>query len=152
MLDAFNVPAAEITEPLDRWVETSPHSDIALLARGIHRTAVGWELRGNEFASSTTKRQFRNMRESMEHGWEDLENALKLNPKSIHAYAYQIEILMALGEGRRARGILDTALEISELSETVRWYYLSTLLPRWGGSMDAMREFVSSLIAVSKLP
>ena len=76
--------------------------------------------------------------------YQDLARSLMIEPRQVHAQSYLIEILMNLNQGEEVERLLKNALAYRPESLTARWYYLTTLLPRWGGSIDKMAAFVQS--------
>jgi tetratricopeptide (TPR) repeat protein len=74
----------------------------------------------------------------------DLEAALKLDPNSIVAYRQMIDMVGGPGsDAASARKFLDKALKAQPNSFILREAYMQNLLPRWGGSYDAMAKFAA---------
>ncbi len=126
---------------LDQWIEAGPPSASAYLSRGIYRIKMGWASRGGNFSFQTTKSQFRNMDAWFAAAKNDLDLAIKINPKALEAYFYLIEIDMT--QGGKNKGLLYTKIiSLRPSSFCAREYYLHSQTPRWGGSYVAMEATI----------
>jgi tetratricopeptide (TPR) repeat protein len=139
--DQFNRPVPELEEALTRWVESGDSAN-ARLARGIHFTSMGWRARGAAFISSTSKAQLRGMEAYFSLALEDFQGVLEQRPDELFAYCYAIEVLMAFGADEGVQRLYAKALEEHPLAYTPRWFYLTTLAPWWGGSMQEIEQVV----------
>lgn len=140
---AFYRTDRSLEAPLNAWVRSASDDPYPYLARGIYRTRLGWERRGNAYASDTSARDARGMGYWFKLAKTDLHQAVSLDHSQIEAYLFLMEIEMNEG-GDESPLLFSKALEINPLSLFARWYYMTTLLPRWGGSHDAIREVVAS--------
>lgn len=139
---AFYTSDPSIEAYLNEWIEKIPDSYSARLARGIYYTRMGWLKRGAKFIDKTSEKQIEGMKQFFSKAVIDLEAALKINPKTIAAYCYLINIEMALGNSDSKKVLLDNALQINPYSFAVRRYYIYSLYPKWGGSFEEMYKFV----------
>ncbi len=140
--DAFYRASPNLEPLLSAWVNAKPNSSVAYLARGVHLTRMGWAKRGTQYVSQTKEGQFDDMSSYFERALEDLRKAGTLNEKLLHPLVYEIEILMNFQEVSKVRQRYEEALKKNPLSLTARWYYISTLLPRWGGSIGQIHAEV----------
>jgi tetratricopeptide (TPR) repeat protein len=138
---AFDVPFPSLEPVLSEWVERQPTSAAALLARGTYLTAAGWKARGHKFAGQTSRRQFVGMATYFRRAAADFTAALRLAPNSIVAYRGLMSISMNESDSAASRELLDRGLKIQPYSFRLRAFYIETLLPRWGGSYEAMMRF-----------
>jgi tetratricopeptide (TPR) repeat protein len=139
---AFDVPVPSMEPLLTEWVRQRPASAAALLARATFLKASGWKARGGNRAAKTSRQQFEGMREFFRRAEADLAAALRLAPNSIVAYRSLINIVStSRGDPAKSRQILDRALRLQPNSFVLRTAHMYNLLPRWGGSYDAMTEF-----------
>lgn len=65
-----------------------------------------------------------------------------MNPRADQAYIYLIGISMNIGNKSISRRLVDEVLKVNPYSLDVRMEYLTSLLPRWGGSIKAMADFI----------
>ncbi|MBX3610067.1 MAG: DUF4034 domain-containing protein [Hydrogenophaga sp.] len=133
----------QITGPLQRWVKKSPNDPFAHLALGIHFAATGWSVRGSDWASNTNERQFTLMRKWFDSAKAGLLRAIELNPRLVEPYVYLIDIDMTEGS-RNTSKLFNAALKINPSSLIAREAMLQSLLPRWGGSYEAMARLLEA--------
>lgn len=138
--DASYRSGPEIEKQLTAWIASEPKSHVAHLARGIHYTKMGWSRRGAAVMIETSKEQMDGMQYYFEKAWQDLEAALSKNPELVHAMCYEMEILMNFSAKDQILDLRKRALTVTPLSLTARWYYITTLLPRWGGSIAQVNQ------------
>jgi tetratricopeptide (TPR) repeat protein len=134
----------QLEAPLNEWVKAHPKSHVAYLARGTHYTRVGWSLRGTNFASGTSDKQFAGMAENFQRAMADLQQAYALNPQSVHALCGMMDILNGAGARDQVRPAYERALAINPLTLRARSCYLSTITPRWGGSLPQMSKEIEA--------
>ncbi len=123
------------------WVSENPSSPYAYLARAEYFEAMGWKKRGGKFADETSEEQFEGMREYFKKSLLDINEAIKLNPRILHSYILLIQIAKTMSLD--ANRIVEEALLINPYSLRIRQAYLMNLLPRWGGSIEAMEAFIA---------
>jgi tetratricopeptide (TPR) repeat protein len=78
-----------------------------------------------------------------QRGVDDLTAAHRLEPKSIVAYRQMIEIATTQSDRASARQLIEEAMKLQPNSFLLRATYMHSLLPRWGGSYDAMARFAA---------
>jgi Tfp pilus assembly protein PilF len=141
---AFYRPGSEFQPLLDAWISEMPRSYAARLARGVFYTSVGFDRRGTCTADRTSCVKFDAMRENHAKALIDLEAAYAMNPRLVHALIYKMDIAMAAGDRRINKEMHDKALELNPLSLTVRFWRVTALLPRWGGSIGEMQAEIDA--------
>jgi tetratricopeptide (TPR) repeat protein len=138
---AFGV-AVPVLEPfLTEWVKQRPKSAAARLARASFFRASGWNARGYRYAGETSDQQFARMGNFFRLSLADLDAALGLAPNSIVAYRQLIDLSSSQRDKTASRRFLDQALKLQPNSFVVRAAHMHNLLPRWGGSYEAMAKF-----------
>ncbi|MFO1390317.1 tetratricopeptide repeat protein [Cellvibrio sp.] len=142
-LDSFYRADPLLQTFYDEWINKQSNSAVAYLARGIYFTKMGWSSRGSKYISETKKEQVDGMKFYFEKAINDFEKAKILNKNLVHIYCYEMEIYMALGSKAKIAPLKELALKINPYSLTARTYYLSSLLPRWGGSVIEMENEIS---------
>jgi len=142
--DTFFRAGPDLEPLLSNWIAKQPGSYAAFLARGIYYSNVGWSRRGGKYYSETSRAQIEGMKIYFEKSLKDLDRAIAINPRLLHALCYKMEILMNFGAREQIRALRDTALAINPLSLTARWYYITTILPRWGGSIALVQSEIQS--------
>jgi tetratricopeptide (TPR) repeat protein len=147
---AFGVAMPTLEPRLNEWLRLRPKSVAALLARASFYRASGWSARGTALARETTSEQFQRMNSFFQRAINDLTEAHRLDPKSIVAYRLMIDMTSSRSRIRLSREMLDKALQIQPNSFLLRVSHMHNLLPRWGGSYDAMEEFADESAPFAK--
>jgi tetratricopeptide (TPR) repeat protein len=147
---AFGVAVPALEPFLNEWVQQRPTSAAARLARATFFRASGWNARGARYASKTSNQQFVRMGKFFQLTFDDLTEALRLEPKSIVAYRQLIDLATTQREAAMSRQMLDQALKIQPYSFLLRATYMHNLLPRWGGSYEAMARFAEESAPYAK--
>jgi tetratricopeptide (TPR) repeat protein len=128
---------------LTAWIAASPRSAFAYLARATYYSKLAWRSRGGKWAQETSEQQFSEMRKYFKKAFNDNDKAMQLRPDMVKSYTLLIEASSAM-PGINARQALDKALSINPASYRIRSVYMTTLLPKWGGSLSEMSRFVSA--------
>ena len=142
---AFNTFANSgptVQQRLDEWVGQMPASYAALIARSFLYRLLGWRARGGAYASKTSDEQFAGMRKHFSAAREDLYAALRMNEKLSIAYSLLIDMASAEGKDEEQIWALTTGLNVAPQSYHIRWMFLYSVQPKWGGSIDMIEAFV----------
>lgn len=138
---AFAVAVPALEPLLTEWVKQRPTSAAARLARANFFKASGWNARGFRYSGETSDQQFARMGNFFRLAVADLDAALRLAPKSVVAYRQLIDLSSSQRDRTASRRFLDQALKLQPNSFVLRMAHMNNLLPRWGGSYDAMARF-----------
>ena len=138
--DSLEGPSPERLAALDRWVEARPDSVAAHAAWGGSLVRAGYLRRGSLWAKDTTGEQFNAMREHFSLAHAALGRAIEIDPRHPVAYARSIEMLKAHGQHTQAGLVLSAYLDKDPLNFGVRRRMLDALVPKWGGSLEAMES------------
>jgi len=114
---------------------------VARVAQGIYYKKVGFEARGTNYIQDTSQSQIDGMTAAFEKSVADLRASLNMGPKPFLSYFHLLDIGRAVGAKENLRSLFDHALGLDPTSYAVRLKYMVTLEPRWGGSMEEMRNF-----------
>lgn len=130
-------------EPLlSQWIEKSPTSYPARVARGIYYATLGEKYRGDDFIQNTQPNQLHILNRYLDVANRDLVDSLPLTAKPI------VSVLLLLHtskhrDGKQANRMwLDYANRIDSNNYGVRRQFMTMLTPRWGGSYDEMWAFL----------
>jgi tetratricopeptide (TPR) repeat protein len=145
--DQFYRPVPGLEGKLTKWVETG-NSANARLARGIHYASMGWRARGNAYIRETSEKQLRGMEAYFRLAVEDLQAVLEQRPGELFAYCYAMDVLMNFGVDETMQGLYRRALEEHPLAYIPRSFYLTSLEPRWGGSIQQIEQVVADARAL----
>ena len=142
--DIFNPDTTEVKD-LDLWVAQTG-SYIAYAARGAYKTTAGYWARGGKYISETPQENLDKMQRLHEEAVVDLRVAISKNPALMPAYKDLIDIVKASTVPYTARQILEQAVANDKRTFYVRYRYMMSLLPRWGGSYEEMSSFAQESI------
>lgn len=140
--DAFSSDTS-LAGPLDRWVQSEPSSAPALIARASYLINQGWHARGTAYSRYTPQSAMRQMNHLFARATTDLDSAIALTPRTAAAYRLKIQIAKVGTDTEDARQDLIEGLKDIPASYGLRRQYIRGLVPRWGGSYDAMRAFAA---------
>jgi tetratricopeptide (TPR) repeat protein len=143
--EAFRSAEPSLLPALDAWVEATPASFGPYLARGNHWVEVAYARRGTKWARETAREDFVAMEEALERGMVDLDRAIALRPALVAAQRAKIHALKSLGAGQEMRQTVDDALAVCPACLQVRAAFMTAIIPRWGGSYEAMRRFAQEV-------
>ena len=139
-------------EPLhDDWIRQFPNSAAAYLAAAYYYEARGWNARGGEYASQTSDAQFQAMGLEFRKAFENLGHAENLMARPSLAAAKRMWMMSSSREQRRkAADIYRSAMKAYPEAVQVRvvWVYMSH--PKWGGSIDQLKEIVGDAKSLGK--
>ncbi len=148
-INSFYTADPRIKDLLDEWVALHPKSFAPYAARGVHLDAVGWAYRGGAFASKTSKKQFKTMKDYHRQAIVDLEKALELNPKVIVVYTIMMAIHRSGGEDKDRLAVYEKAKASCPNCYLPSLQHMWNLEPRWGGSFEKMQQLANQ-VALNK--
>ncbi len=140
---AFAAANPKDGELLQEWATKSPRSFAAHLALGDYLIHQGWITRGEGLADTVSESRAQRMTTFFNHGREEVEAALRLNPRVTPAYALLIRAGRNDLDPAGIAAIAQRGLKQVPASFLIRVAYTEALLPRWGGSHDAMDDFAN---------
>src|SRR5688572_1307077 len=139
---AFYDTSPENEPFLNQWVEKSPTSYPARLARGIYYASVGKERRGSNFIRSTPPEKIRELHRYLDLSNRDVVDSLPLTAKPIVSVLQLLKSSKHRDGEKANRSWLQYGNRIDPKNYGIRRQYMRTLTPRWGGSYDEMWTFL----------
>ncbi len=130
---AFANSAADLEEKLNEWVARDKTNGTASLARGVYYWNRGWISRGYAFFSETPNERVLGMKENFAVAWKDFKRASSFKKHSGIPYALLTNIAMALGDRNGTIQYTLKGLQADPNSFAIRWKYLYSQTPWWGG-------------------
>jgi predicted Zn-dependent protease/TPR repeat protein len=130
-------------ETLSAWVQGSPSSYVARVARAAFYLSQGLEARGTDFFQDTPEESIRAMRVYLEKASADLERSLGLSPKPYLSHRYLMTIALYSGSRGSTKSRYEEAAKLAPASAEPRLAYMISLEPRWGGSYREMEVFLA---------
>lgn len=145
----FQVADPELGPPLDQWVGNHPQSFPARMARALYNYQMARAWRGRAYIGRTHPARLDLMEEYLKKASRDLEAAVTLTQKPLLAYGVMIGMARYIGAREVARDLLDRAAKTDQYATGPYMAYAMLLLPRWGGSYDALANLAREAGAVS---
>lgn len=128
-------------EDIDAWVN-SRNSAYAYLARAAFYHQAGWSARGDKFAKNTSRAQFSSMEKFHDFAANDAMQAYNLNSSLLYAYTLMISLDRTVTEPINTERLLAEAIALNPAAASYRYSYIEGILPKWGGSYEAIEYFV----------
>lgn len=139
---AFRIKDSTFSSIFDSWVSATPDSYQPYLARAIFQYQMGWLSRGTKWASETKDEQMSEMASHFTSSSKDIIKAINLNGPPVVSYYYMIGITSTVGRDDETERFMRKALESDPASFNIRYRYIKTLTPKWGGSFDKMQAYI----------
>jgi tetratricopeptide (TPR) repeat protein len=141
LFDAYDAMSYDtaLVQPLRRWIRERPTSAPARIALANYLVELGWEERGNGYARDTPRKWMRLMQQHFREAKTNLDTALTLAPQSAAAYRLLMEMTKVTPDTAASRQYLEKGLAEIPASFALRRQQMRNLIPRWGGSYDAMK-------------
>lgn len=127
---------------LDAWVAQDPKDDIPLLVRAQFYDEAGWLKRGHNFVAYTQAADLKLFKDYMDKALADVEGAIKLDDRNPYAFYLKLRILRGFGMSPAMIGAFAQAIAKYPSYYPLYDVVLTTLEPRWGGTVAAMNAFV----------
>jgi predicted Zn-dependent protease/TPR repeat protein len=140
---AFDKVSRSAEAALDEWVAKSPTSYVARVARASFCLSQGLDARGGAFIGETAAEKLQSMRFYLDRARADLERSLKLSGKPYLSHAYLMTIERVGGGRGRGDEHYAAALKLAPQSVELRLRRMTSLEPRWGGSLAKMQELAA---------
>lgn len=139
--DIFATPPRDFYGRVNQWVGNDP-GPMSLLFRAEAAYAIGWEVRGHNFSNKTARIRTAWFLADLDRARADIDDALRLDDRNPYAHYLKLRILQ--GRGMSSGFALAFRAAIAKFPNYYPLYEiaLSTLQPRWHGSIAAMYAFV----------
>jgi len=138
---AFYDTDPRLEEKYKSWISAYPKSYAAREARGIYYRRVGYERRGSSYVGETSDRQLTEMESYLHASKADHQAAMALTTKPLLTCYDVMSNAKLLGDQQLAVEMLKTSIRIMPKNFIVRYKYMLMFETRWGGSLDAMKQF-----------
>lgn len=127
---------------LKEWLVTSPDSYIVNYASGRYYLHLARITRGSSWGSTVLPEQYEEMDRYLDKAQNYFLDAAKKNDRFSEAYVGLIEVAIHKYSRAMTSMIIEDALNRFPLSLNIRWRYLESQQPKWGGSLEEIDRFV----------
>lgn len=128
---------------LNEWVSKFPNSYPAKMIRGNYFADMADIARGELYSADTTEKQFSEMRRFQQLALADLEESVKLTKLPLISHMRLVSMSTTASNKAVKNEHYLKALAISPSNMLLHEQMLYDLQPRWGGSHDAMLEYIT---------
>lgn len=119
------------------WLRKAPRSPFAMTAMGSHRADQGWDARGGAYVAKTSAPQLQRMGQKFAGAIPLLVEALELEPRLTPA-CHALAKIGRMSSDSLQQHWLTHCLRVDPLSYTLVWEWMTSAMPKWGGSPSAM--------------
>jgi hypothetical protein len=126
----------------DRWVEAFPTSYSAHLAHGAYLYRMAWSVRGGNYRNQTAQTKFDAMENWLARARPELIASLKLTAKPFLSTLYLLNTATLSGTAAERQHWFEVGSSIDPANTLLRYRYMFSLRPRWGGSYEQMEAFL----------
>jgi tetratricopeptide (TPR) repeat protein len=134
---------AKFASRLNAWVLAKPDSALAHLVRANYYLNLGWWIRGNGFAEDVRANNRQTFGFAINIAAHDAREALKINRRDPYAWSIYLEILKSAGAAATQKQVFDEAIHAFPEYYSLYRIRLSTLQPKWLGTVQDMYRFVT---------
>lgn len=127
----------------DRWARAFPRSYSAAVARGAYYYRMAWAARGSAFIGDTPPIRLVLMDQYLATARPILRASLQLTARPYLSTLYLLNVALLEGTPAERRHWLDAGTTLDPQNALLRIRYMVSLQPRWGGSLEEMRDFVA---------
>ena len=142
---SFGIFDPELESKFALWRLRIPESYAALLARGIYYHNLGWNSRGTRYVGDTSEERFAEMDDYFSRVIADLKLAIRMHKKLSIAYGVLINISKVSSDLIDKDRTLEAGLRAVPNSISIRFKYLESLVPWWGGSLTEIWLFLERI-------
>ncbi|MEM7054245.1 MAG: tetratricopeptide repeat protein, partial [Pseudomonadota bacterium] len=123
-----------------RWIEESPTSPHALIARGAYHLDAARDARGWEVVADTPSQNMSAMAEQADLAIKHIQRGLKRDGKIMPGYAFLIDIGRFIGNRALMQEAFYDALQEDPSTFYVRQQMSDAMMRRWGGSFAEQEQ------------
>lgn len=142
VLQGFRDTAPGHAQLYREWSELYPNSYASHLIHGIYLSRLGWQTRGSTWYADIPDEDRNRMADFARHAHEELITSLRFSSRPYMSYLYLLNIAQYDGTPEDRRQWVDMGNQIAPQNFYLRRRYMYTLMPRWGGSVEAMNTFL----------
>ena len=134
---------------LAAWIVSDAKNPWPLLLQARLDYRWAWSVRGGGFANSVDKTAMLDFERTIQRGLAEVDAAIKLDDRDPYPYLLKLRLLQSKG----ASADLEAAFEqaVSKFPDSLPLYeiMLTSLEPKWGGSVEAMYAFTDYFAAAA---
>jgi len=144
---ASGIPQVEdpsFLQRLNEWIVRDKGSATPLFLRALYYLDTGWAIRGNRFASEVQQGHMDQFETYMNKAKHDVAQAIRLDPADPYLANLQLQILCSDGDSPELNDAFRHSIQRFPDYYQLYAIRLSSLQPKWGGSIRAMYAFTDA--------
>ena len=127
---------------LDNWVVEAPGLATPWLVRGLYEHNMAWWVRGNGFVADVRPANGNAFQRDAAAAADDLRRAADIDPKNPGTRFFELLAARDNGGDATQEEMFESAIKVFPDYYALYSTRLSELQPKWGGSIQAMQQFV----------
>ena len=128
---------------VEAWKNAIPRSYAAHLILGVHFKRKAGDVRGGKYIIQTPPDKIQSMQQFNEIAFSELNHSLDLADKPFLSVFQLLEISKTRGDKELSRGLVIAANKMLPSNTLARNRFMMSLTPRWGGSYEEMKQFIT---------
>lgn len=139
-----------VGKALDAWVEQTPASYAAHLARALYFAHLAMLTYPTAASPDPFDRRYAPMAEWARAALDELERAIEINPRLTLAYASLIRLQLMLGDRDAVAPTRDAGLRQYPQSALIHTMFARSLSPAYGGSYEALWNYIHAAVFMDR--
>jgi len=139
---SFAIEDEKLLHQIMLWKKSQPENPQALLAEAFYYYGKAWRVRGTKPISLTPEKNIREMKVLLSHSKELLEEAFFDQSYKLISSALLIDVIRPIGDNSTVEQVYENALLKFKASYLLRYRFLISLQPRWGGNYRATQKII----------
>jgi tetratricopeptide (TPR) repeat protein len=127
---------------LNHWLQQDPRSGLAYLVRAQYYRHAAWDARGTEVSWMVPDGLMQRFQEDLSRSAADVVKSIQLEPNIPWSYYELLATTTGGGDSSDAEHAFQTGIKTFPNYYPLYKERLRVLTPKWGGSIDAMYDFV----------
>lgn len=149
-LNDFDNGSPELRTNLDEWKRQSPQSAFAFAASGMAYVDAAGDARGSDWISKTPAAKIAEMERLLALARADLKTAIRLDATVTPTYQSLVDAARMNGDDEDSDEAARAGLKATPYDYALFAQLMASAQPKWGGSMDAMRDVAATAQARAK--
>lgn len=136
---------------IDTWLQKSPKSPAANIAKGILLYKLAWAIRGGSWAKDVPKTAWKPFKDNLRVAKKHMLDTKKIAARDPHWYVIMADIQKGLNEDTKTfNKIISEGLEMSPNYYQLYFSAISYLAPKWHGDKQQIENFANKAVKRTK--
>ncbi len=139
---SFAIEDEKLLHQIMLWKKLQPENPQPLLAEAFYYYGKAWRVRGTKRISLTPEKNIREMKALLSHSKKLLEDAFFDQSYKLISSALLIDVIRPIGDNSTVEQVYENALLKFKASYLLRYRFLISLQPRWGGNYRETQKVI----------